>query len=189
MNHEAITPAFLHPDRPDHRRRRAHGGGGSAAGILRARRQHHRNREREGPQARGLERLLPTPSSPGRSVDWDYEQRSRFNRRIHTLTDIKLSGPAARHVRSCHQVLAERLADARHGQQLRQRLHALGHVSDLRRELGRLLPPHRGDGQSEAHRQGADLVRALRRRGQRPRAVGHRHAGHRGQSLRPLERR
>jgi hypothetical protein len=29
-------------------------------------------------------------------VEWEYEQDSRFNRRIHTLTEIKLSGPAAR---------------------------------------------------------------------------------------------
>ena len=33
------------------------------------------------------------------------------------------------------------IEDARHGEQLRQRLHAVGHVPDLRGELGRLLPP------------------------------------------------
>jgi secreted PhoX family phosphatase len=31
-----------------------------------------------------------------RRTDWDYEQSSRFNRRVHTLTAMMLSGPAGR---------------------------------------------------------------------------------------------
>ena len=46
-----------------------------------------------------------------------------------------------------HEVLDRRLAHARHGQQLRQRLHAVGHLPHLRGELGRLLPPRHGDRQ------------------------------------------
>ena len=87
-----------------------------------------------------------------RSVDWDYQQRSRYNRRIHTLTDIKMSGPAAGTPVHGHEVFAEWPPHARHGQQLRQRLHALGHVPHLRRKLRRLLPPRGRRRQSEAHR-------------------------------------
>ena len=96
-----------------------------------------------------------------------------------------LSGPAAGTLVHGHEVLDRRHAHPRHREQLRQRLHAVGHVPDVRGELGRLLPAHRRDRQREPHRQGDHVVHPLRGWvGQqhrlsgrhRPRTVGHRHA-------------
>jgi len=36
----------------------------------------------------------------GKKGEWSYKQDSRFNRRIHTLTTMKLSGPAAETLRT-----------------------------------------------------------------------------------------
>ena len=95
MNHEAITPAFLHPTGAtivnnvrtvaEEVLREFYIHGVSVIEIVR-----EKNRRREDWSACFRRRY-----KPGRNVDWDYQQRSRFNRRVHTLTDIKLSGPAA----------------------------------------------------------------------------------------------
>ena len=142
MNHEAITPAFLHPTGQtivnnvrtvaEEVQREFFIHGVSVIEIVR-----EKNRRREDWSACFRRRY-----KPGRNVDWDYQQRSRYNRRIHTLTDIKLSGPR-RARRTWSRSIRRTAAHPRHGQQLRQRLHALGHVSHLRRELRRLFPPHR----------------------------------------------
>lgn len=96
LNHEAITPAYLHPTGQtivggvrtvaDEVRREFYAHGVSVIEIVRERRR--RNEDRSSPFRKFLR--------PGRrAVEWDYEQRSRFNRRVHTLTDMKLSGPVA----------------------------------------------------------------------------------------------
>jgi uncharacterized protein len=89
MNHEAITPAFLHPTGqtivngartvPEEVLREFYVHGVSVIEI-------GKDRSRRGKWKRG--RRCTT--------DWDYEQSSPFNRRIHTLTEITLSGPAAK---------------------------------------------------------------------------------------------
>jgi secreted PhoX family phosphatase len=76
MNHEAITPAYLHPTGPTI----VGGARTNADEVLREFYVH------------GVS--IIEVEKKGRT--WDYRQRSRFNRRIHTLTDMKLSGPAAR---------------------------------------------------------------------------------------------
>ena len=56
---------------------------------------------------------------------------------------MQLSGPAAQRRYMMTKYSTDGTQDPRHGQQLRERLHAVGHLPHLRRELGRLLPPHR----------------------------------------------
>ena len=79
INHEAITPAFLHPTGqtivdgartvPDEVLREFYAHGVSVIEVVKKR---------------------------GKKGEWSYKQDSRFNHRIHTLTPMKLSGPAAK---------------------------------------------------------------------------------------------
>ncbi|MGH8284364.1 MAG: PhoX family protein [Steroidobacteraceae bacterium] len=95
MNHEAITPAYLHPTGativagvrtvPEEVLREFYVHGVSVIEVVR---EEHRKRS-SWSSAYGL-------FGHRRSTRWDYEQDSRFNRRIHTLTAIEMSGPAAR---------------------------------------------------------------------------------------------
>ena len=75
MNHEAITPAYLHPTGPT-----IVGGSRTVADeVLKEFFVH------------GVSIIEVANTAAG----WQYKQDSRYNRRIHTLTDIELSGPAA----------------------------------------------------------------------------------------------
>ena len=184
MNHEAITPAYLHPTGPtivngvrtvaDEVLKEFYVHGVSVIEVA-------KQKDRK----RGSWSALCFFDTPH---EWDYEQRSRFNRRVHTLTPMKLSGPAARTAFMMTKFSPSGSKTRGTINNCAQGYDAVGHVSDVRRELGRLLPADRGDRRSESHREGAGFVRPLRRRRHWPRAVGDRHAGHARQSLRPLER-
>ena len=103
---------------------------------------------------------------------------------------MALRGPGRRHRLPEDQVLDRRQQDPRHGQQLRQRLHALGHLPHLRGELGRLLPPRRRDRQrrTAAPKELASFTRyGVAGTGRELWATVD--ARHRRQPLRPLERR
>jgi len=44
--------------------------------------------------------IIKVVKKRGKKGEWSYKQDSRFNRRIHTLTTMKLSGPAAETLRT-----------------------------------------------------------------------------------------
>lgn len=102
MNHEAITPSFLHATgqtivngartMADEVLREFYVHGVSVLEVARER------QRRRGGWSSAYDFF---DRKRRRSTEWDYEQDSRFNRRVHTLTDMKLSGPAAR---SAHMV-------------------------------------------------------------------------------------
>ncbi|MFO6421191.1 PhoX family protein [Hylemonella sp. W303a] len=79
MNHEAITPAFLH-----------------AAGqtIVGSKDEARRTDAREVQREFYLHGVSVIETQK-KGKTWSYRQDSRYNRRIHTLTDMVLSGPVA----------------------------------------------------------------------------------------------
>ncbi len=80
MNHEAITAVFLHPNGP------------SVAGTGNARMRTSAEEVLREYYVHGVAVVEVERDAAGR---WSYRQDSRFNRRVHTLTDAALSGPAA----------------------------------------------------------------------------------------------
>ncbi|MGH8585806.1 MAG: PhoX family protein [Gammaproteobacteria bacterium] len=79
VNHEAITPAFLHPTGQTV----VDGARTVADEVLREF------------YAHGVS-VIEVVKKRGKKGEWSYKQESRFNHRIHTLTRMKLSGPAAK---------------------------------------------------------------------------------------------
>jgi uncharacterized protein len=79
MNHEATTPAFLHP-----RGQTIVNGVRTVAEEVRREFYVH-----------GVS-VIDVRRKTGRKTVWDYERGSPFNRRIHTFTPMKLTGPAGR---------------------------------------------------------------------------------------------
>jgi uncharacterized protein len=79
INHEAITPAFLHA-----RGQTIVNGVRTVAEEVRREFYVH-----------GVS-VIDVTRKTGRKVVWDYKKASPFNRRIHTLTPMKLTGPAGR---------------------------------------------------------------------------------------------
>jgi hypothetical protein len=80
QNHEAITPVFLHPGGPT-----ISGTGAAAARTV-------ADEVLKEFYVHGVSIVEINRASSG---TWSYKQDSSFNRRIHTLTDMVLSGPAA----------------------------------------------------------------------------------------------
>ena len=76
MNHEAITPVFLHP---------------AGQTIVSGARTVADEVLREF-YAHGVSVIEVSKSG----ANWSYKQDSSFNRRVHTLTEMTLSGPAAK---------------------------------------------------------------------------------------------
>jgi hypothetical protein len=74
MNHEAITPLFLHPT-----------GQTIAAGVRTVAEEVQREL-----YLHGVSIIEVNRSATG---GWSYAQSSKFNRRIHTLTEMEISGP------------------------------------------------------------------------------------------------
>lgn len=79
VNHEAITPAYLHPAGPTI----VSGVRTVADEVMREFYVH------------GVGIIEVVKKKAKQLEKWSYKKNSRFNRRIHTLTEIALSGPAA----------------------------------------------------------------------------------------------
>ncbi|MFT3816676.1 MAG: PhoX family phosphatase [Rubrivivax sp.] len=75
MNHESLTPVFLHP---------------AGRTVVNGKRTVPAEVQREF-RLHGVSVIETVKGSDGR---WSYRQDSAFNRRVHTLTPIELSGPA-----------------------------------------------------------------------------------------------
>jgi hypothetical protein len=96
LNHEAITPAYLHPAGativngvrtvPEEVLREFYLHGVSIIEVVRD----QDRKRRDWSSAYNF-----FNHHDRRATHWDYEQSSRFNRRIHTLTEFELSGPVA----------------------------------------------------------------------------------------------
>ncbi|RMX08395.1 PhoX family phosphatase [Corticibacter populi] len=80
MNHEAITPIFLHPTGQTTEGSGTQARRSSADEVLREFYLH------------GVSVIEVSKNASGQ---WSYDQASLFNRRVHTLTEMKLSGPVA----------------------------------------------------------------------------------------------
>jgi secreted PhoX family phosphatase len=80
LNHEAITPLFLHPNGPTI-------SGSGAAAV--------RTEPGEVLREFYLHGVSVVEVQRNAQGQWSYKQDSAFNRRVHTLTDMVLSGPAA----------------------------------------------------------------------------------------------
>lgn len=80
LNHEAITPLFLHPSGA------AVSGSGNAAA---------RTSAEEVQREFYLHGVSVIEVARGANGVWRYQQDSPYNRRIHTLSDMQLAGPAA----------------------------------------------------------------------------------------------
>jgi secreted PhoX family phosphatase len=85
MNHEAITPAYLHATGPT-----------IVGGVRTVADEVLKEFYVHGVSVIEVAKRKGRKHGSWSSTHWDYEQRSRFNRRVHTLTPMKLSGPAAR---------------------------------------------------------------------------------------------
>ena len=163
MNHEAITPLFLHPTG------QTIAGTGSAAArtvadeVLREFYLH------------GVSVIEVNKSGS----TWSYKQDSTFNRRVHTLTEMTFSGPAAQDRLPEDQVLDRRQHDARHASTTAPTATRRGAPTSPARRTGPATsaasrpPTTRSAPPKEVRR-----FDALRRGRHRPRAVGHGHARH-----------
>ena len=87
MNHEAITPAYLHPTGQTIE---------PPGAITTASMRTVPGEVLREFYVHGVSIIEVSRGKQGQSASWNYDQNSRFNRRIHTLTTIDLSGPAAR---------------------------------------------------------------------------------------------
>ena len=146
MNHEAITPAFLHPagptivgdvrTAPEEVLKEFYVHGVSIIEIV---------KQKDRKRSSWSSAYAFFNFNHRRTTEWDYEQHSRFNRRIHTLT--RSSSRDRRRARRSWSRSSRPTARETRGtvNNCAQGFDAVGHVPDLRRELGRLLPPHRGD--------------------------------------------
>lgn len=85
MNHEAITPAFLHPT-----------GQTIVNGVRTVADEVLKEFYVHGVSVIEVGSETQSGWFKATTTNWDYVQGSPFNRRVHTLTEMKLTGPAAR---------------------------------------------------------------------------------------------
>jgi secreted PhoX family phosphatase len=187
MNHEAVTPAYLHLTGatvvngvrtvPEEVLREFFVHGVSVIEVVKEK---QRKRSKWSAAYNLFNRRRPT--------EWDYEQGSRFNRRVHTLTEIRISGPAAR----TSHMITKFSAD---GSWTRGTVNNCANGSTpwgtyLTCEENWAGYFRRVTATDNPNRTAKELASLARYgvAGNGPRAVGDDHARHRGRSLRTLER-